>query len=101
MEENMNVWAQSVELEINEELTFSDVEADFASAWGSSDELLNEYAEDEKQSLADVVVETASQIDSEALKAWTEPKKKGQRRIGTKFYDRPIIGFDTEFELSK
>ncbi|MCW6026357.1 hypothetical protein K1Y37_27275 [Serratia marcescens] len=51
MEENMNVWAQSVELEINEELTFSDVEADFASAWGSSDELLNEYAEDEKQSL--------------------------------------------------
>ncbi|HCE4673664.1 TPA: hypothetical protein NGU19_003635 [Vibrio parahaemolyticus] len=101
MEENMNVWAQSVELEINEELTFSDVEADFTSAWGSSDELLNEYAEDEKQSLADAVVETASPIDSEALKAWTEPKKKGQRRIGTKFYDRPIIGFDTEFELSK
>ncbi len=95
MEESMNNWGENAGVEIDESFDGIEVEENLAEAWGdaSNNELVNE-------SLGSIAVETVPPIES--VSEYVKSKKKSKRyKARTKFFDRPIISFDTEYVLSK
>ncbi|EHY9860720.1 hypothetical protein K5B43_004032 [Vibrio parahaemolyticus] len=95
MEESMNYWAEDTDIKIEESFDGIEVDENLLEAWGntSNDEFKNE-------SLGSIALETMPPVED--ISEYVNSKKKSKRyKARTKFFERPIISFDTEYTLSK
>lgn len=95
MEESMNYWAEDTGIKLEESFDGIEVDENLVGAWGDAinDELVDE-------SLGSISLETMSPVEN--VLEYDNSKKKSKRyKARTKFFDRPIISFDTEYVLSK
>ncbi|MCU8412442.1 DNA polymerase [Vibrio vulnificus] len=95
MDESLNYWGEDTGIEIEETLDGVEIDENVADAWGdvSNDGWVDESSgRDELTSMPDI----------ESVAEYVRSKKKSKRcKARTKFFDRPIVSFDTEYELSK
>ncbi|MEZ8107151.1 DNA polymerase [Vibrio cortegadensis] len=95
MEESMNYWAEDAVIKIEESFDGIEVDENLVEAWGSAS---NDEHVDE--TLGSISVETMPPVEN--ISEYVNTKKKSKRyKARTKFFDRPIISFDTEYVLSK
>ncbi|ENV4251655.1 DNA polymerase [Vibrio parahaemolyticus] len=95
MEESMNYWAEDTDIKVEESFDGIEVDENLVEAWGnaSNDEHVDEV-------LGSIALKTMPPIES--VSSYVKSKKKSKRyKARTKFFDRPIISFDTEYVLSK
>lgn len=91
MEENMNYWAEDSGVEIEESFDGIEVDESLVEAWGNAS---NDDHVDE--TLGSISEETKPLVEN--INEYENSKKKSKRyKARTKFFDRPIISFDTEY----
>ncbi|MDA0143752.1 hypothetical protein OCT63_05800 [Vibrio sp. RW] len=95
MEESMNYWAEDADIKIEESFDGIEVDESLVEAWGnaSNDEHVDE-------TLGSISVETIPPVENISKSENSKDKSK-RYKARTKFFDRPIISFDTEYVLSK
>ncbi|MCG7584947.1 DNA polymerase [Photobacterium sp. OFAV2-7] len=98
MEESLSVWADELSTVVEEAIEVGqEIDESLMGVWG---EASNDFDLESTKSISDVVMETMPLVEHLPRKEKAKGKK-GRHFARTKFYDRPVIAFDTEYVLSK